>query len=216
MVLENAEAVECPERSECAQVSRLTDVDAGQEVEKILEIARQLPSKVEAELADARIAGKYRTQLARVINHEVRNISEKLEELKYSLDGHQILSRDLCNILRCRGIETLVELKEFIEVTERDGELVEDICDMFQTNAKQVRSVLGEMKAQMNPRPRKPSEEIEKMDTNTEKGNFERSNEDRRREAKVGLEHTSSCSRGRVRKLWKEYDKWKQVRSHAV
>ncbi|WKY01602.1 hypothetical protein Q1695_015536 [Nippostrongylus brasiliensis] len=38
-----------------------------------------------------------------------------------------------------------------------------------QTNAKQVRSVQGEMKAKMNPRPRKSSEEIEKMDKSSEK-----------------------------------------------
>ncbi|VDL84828.1 unnamed protein product [Nippostrongylus brasiliensis] len=37
-----------------------------------------------------------------------------------------------------------------------------------------------------------------------------------RREAKVGLEHTSSRSRGRVRKHWKEHDQWKQVRNHLM
>ncbi|WKY12058.1 hypothetical protein Q1695_003541 [Nippostrongylus brasiliensis] len=40
---------------------------------------------------------------------------------------------------------------------------------MFQNNAKLVRLVLGEIQAQMNPRPRKPLEEIEKRDTNSEK-----------------------------------------------
>ncbi|VDO83770.1 unnamed protein product [Heligmosomoides polygyrus] len=78
-------------------------------------------AEVEEALEDARIAAKYRTQLSKVLR----------EQTERALSG--------------KGIENMADLEDYYATTESDGELIAEICDMFQTNVREVRKVLGDL-----------------------------------------------------------------------
>ncbi|VDP33738.1 unnamed protein product [Heligmosomoides polygyrus] len=46
--------------------------------------------------------------------------------------------------LERKGIESLADLNDYFATTESDGELMADVCDMFQTNVRDMHGVLSE------------------------------------------------------------------------
>ncbi|VDL74304.1 unnamed protein product [Nippostrongylus brasiliensis] len=149
----------------------------GEEIGRVLHALKQLPLKIEHDLESARIAGKYRAQLFAVIEAHVEEMSKILTDVKAAMHEYKTFGNELFRVLCGKGIESLEDFEEFLVVTERDSELVLDICDMFQTSAGEVRSALGQLQKlrispQSVPRPRKQQdEEEEKMDTSSQAGN---------------------------------------------
>lgn len=86
-----------------------------------------------------------------MIECEVKQVCEVREELKDPCRYKQF-SKELFSSLTSKGIESLKDLKEYFAVKESDGELVADICDIFQTKAREVRTVLGKVQqSQLKP-----------------------------------------------------------------
>ncbi|VDL67829.1 unnamed protein product, partial [Nippostrongylus brasiliensis] len=139
-------------------------VDVAREMEIAIEQIENLPIKVGEELVDTRIAGKYRAQLDKVINEQTRQVSLMLQQMAKSMRGYKQFGKELFVALEQKGIECLEDLNDYFVTTERDGELIADICDMFQTNAREVRTVLAEVRDQIRtPRAARTLEE-DRMD----------------------------------------------------
>ncbi|KAK6016393.1 zinc knuckle [Ostertagia ostertagi] len=58
--------------------------------------------------------------------------------------------------------------KEFVKVTERDGELLAEICEMFQSDVVHIRGVLAELPRNGQRNRLEPTQEEEKMETDGE------------------------------------------------
>uniref|UniRef100_A0A7I5EEG0 Uncharacterized protein n=1 Tax=Haemonchus contortus TaxID=6289 RepID=A0A7I5EEG0_HAECO len=165
------------------QVEEFAVVEVGEELERVLVRVRQIPIRVGEELEEARIAGKYRTKLFQVLESEASGIGKMLEDLKASVVGYKQFGRELFRTLRTKGIDTIDDLIEYFDTTERDGELIADICDMFQTNGREVRNVLGEVQRTVRQQShRSPPKEDDQMDTDTNTGELERQSRNRRLE----------------------------------
>ncbi|VDL66722.1 unnamed protein product [Nippostrongylus brasiliensis] len=87
-----------------------------------------------------------------------------------SMRGYEQFGKELFVALEKKGIECLEDLNDYFVTTERDGELIADICDMFQTNVREVRTVLAEVREQIRtPRAARTLEE-DRMDTDRDGG----------------------------------------------
>ncbi|KAK6027860.1 hypothetical protein OSTOST_06102 [Ostertagia ostertagi] len=131
----------------CAAQDQFPFKRASEEIDRVIKEIKQVTSQVENELMDARIAGKYRAQM------------------RTSLEKQTLYDK---------GIESVKDWNEYIATTERDGELIADLCDMFQTggDAGHLRGVLSAIQPSRALARRqvesKPSEE--KMDTEESNG----------------------------------------------
>ncbi|KAL6727289.1 hypothetical protein Aduo_009179 [Ancylostoma duodenale] len=134
------------------QVSELTSEDWG--------VVRLISEN----LAEARIA---------VIENQAKAACHLLGELKKSTEGYSQFGRELFRALQYKGVESMDDLKDFLTTTEREGELLAEICGMFNTDVLQVRDVLGEIQQLQNSRQaRSQSAQEEKMDVSQENDQF--------------------------------------------
>ncbi|KAK6049424.1 hypothetical protein COOONC_13071, partial [Cooperia oncophora] len=97
------------------EVKRITD-----ELDKVGDEVKQLPLRVEEELSEARIAGKYRNQLMEILYSHTSRACTMLEDIRASVVGHEMFGKDLLQTLQDKGIESMEDLNEYISVTERD------------------------------------------------------------------------------------------------
>ncbi|RCN48711.1 zinc knuckle [Ancylostoma caninum] len=160
------------------QVSEMTSQDWGvvrvsEELERVICKIEQLPQLISENLAETRIAGKYRSQMMTVIENQAKAVCLLLGELKKSTQGYSQFGKELFRALQFKGVESMDDLNDFLTTTERDGELLSEICGMFNTDVLQVRDVLGEIKQLQNSRQaRSQSAQEEKMDVSQENGQF--------------------------------------------
>ncbi|VDL87216.1 unnamed protein product [Nippostrongylus brasiliensis] len=97
-------------------------------------------------------------------------VSLMLQQMAKSMRGYKQFGKELFVALEQKGIECLEDLNDYFVTTERDGELVADICDMFQTNVREVRTVLAEVRDQIRtPRAARTLEE-DRMDIDRDGG----------------------------------------------
>ncbi|KIH51125.1 hypothetical protein ANCDUO_18791 [Ancylostoma duodenale] len=129
-----------------------------EQLERVICKVEQVPHLVNENLAGARIAGKYRSQMNAVIEEQVKTACDLLNELKKNTEGYKQLGKELFRALDLKGIESMDDFNDFLSTTERDAELVTDICDMFDTDVLQIRDVLGEIQLlQSNGTRRSPA-----------------------------------------------------------
>ncbi|VDO90555.1 unnamed protein product [Heligmosomoides polygyrus] len=138
-------ADQSPEAEVSVRARSLPIGDLCDELDRALKELKQVPAKVEEALEDARIAGKYRTQLSKVLREQTERVCEILRQLKPNVRGYQLFGAELFKALSGKGIENMADLEDYFATTESDGELIADICDMFQTNVREVRKVLGDL-----------------------------------------------------------------------
>ncbi|KAL6726281.1 hypothetical protein Aduo_008269 [Ancylostoma duodenale] len=93
-----------------------------------------------------------------VIEEQFKTACDLLNELKKNTEGYKQLGKELFRALDLKGIESMDDFNDFLSTTERDAELVTDICDMFDTDVLQIRDVLGEIQLlQSNGTRRSPA-----------------------------------------------------------
>ncbi|VDO99668.1 unnamed protein product [Heligmosomoides polygyrus] len=130
MVLESAEdhADSRMERDPTTQVSNdpkeFSTVDVAEELGKAIEDIKKLPD-------------------SKVLAEQTKRVCEDLQQLRASMIGYKQFSRELFVALERKGIESLADLNDYFATTESDGELTADVCDMFQTNVRDVRGILS-------------------------------------------------------------------------
>ncbi|KAL6730905.1 hypothetical protein Aduo_001827 [Ancylostoma duodenale] len=122
-------------------------------------------------MAEARIAGKYRSQMMAVIENQAKAVCHLLGELNKSTEGYSQFGKELFRTLQFQEVESMDDLNDSLITTERDGELLSEICGMFNTDLLQVRDVLGEIQQLQNSRQASShSTQEEKMDVSQENG----------------------------------------------
>ncbi|KAL6729675.1 hypothetical protein Aduo_000709 [Ancylostoma duodenale] len=160
------------------QVSELTSEEWGVvrvsgELDRIICKVEQLPQLISENLAEARIACKYRSQMMTVIENQATAVCHLLGELKKSTEGYSPFGKELFRALQFKGVESMDDLNDFLTTTERDGELLSEICSMFDTDVLQVDDVLGEIQQLQNSsQSRSQSAHEEKMDVSQGNGQF--------------------------------------------
>uniref|UniRef100_A0A7I5EE86 DUF222 domain-containing protein n=1 Tax=Haemonchus contortus TaxID=6289 RepID=A0A7I5EE86_HAECO len=111
-------------------------------LDKVIEEIRQGPGRIEKDLTEARIVGKYRTQLMRVWDIQAEQACSMLEDVKARARGYKLFGSELFRELQEKGIESMDDWNEYASVTERDGELFAEICDV-QTSVSHIRVCLA-------------------------------------------------------------------------
>ncbi|XGW19755.1 hypothetical protein V3C99_003527, partial [Haemonchus contortus] len=134
-------------------------------LDKVVEEIRQGPVRIEKDLTEARVAGKYRTQLMRVWEIQAEQACNMLKDVKARARGYKLFGSELFRELQEKGIESMDDWNEYARVTERDGELLAEICDMFQTDVAHIRGVLKELPRNVQRRRVEPGNDEEKMET---------------------------------------------------
>nr|CDJ81915.1 Zinc finger domain containing protein [Haemonchus contortus] len=134
-------------------------------LDEVIEEIRQGPVRIEKDLTEARIAGKYRAQLMRVWDIQAEQACDMLKDVKARARGYKLFGSELFRELQEKGIESMDDWNEYARVTERDGEILAEICDMFQTDVAHIRGVLKELPRNGQRRRLEPGDDEEKMET---------------------------------------------------
>ncbi|KAK6018400.1 hypothetical protein OSTOST_16017, partial [Ostertagia ostertagi] len=117
-------------------------------LDKVIEEIRQGPSRIEKDLTEARIAGKYRTQLMRVWDIQAEEACKMLEDIKERASGYKLFGSELFQELHERGIESMDDWKEFVK-----------------SDVGHIRGVLAELPRNGQRSRLEPTQEEEKMET---------------------------------------------------
>ncbi|VDP36876.1 unnamed protein product [Heligmosomoides polygyrus] len=118
--------------------------------------------------AESRMERDPTPQIDKVLAEQTKRVCEDLQQLRASMIGYKQFSRELFVALEWKGIESLADLNDYFATAESDGELIADVCDMFQTNVRDMRGVLSEVRQKTGWVPRATEEE--KMETDRDNG----------------------------------------------
>ncbi|KAK5967208.1 hypothetical protein GCK32_000221 [Trichostrongylus colubriformis] len=118
-----------------------------EELDKVVKKLRVIPAKVEEELAEARITGKYRMQLDNVIGEEVKKVCHALKGMKQGVAMYHQCGQELSSVLRAKGIESIEDMNDFVSTTEMDEGIVAMLCEIFNKDLSQAREALREVQS---------------------------------------------------------------------
>ncbi|KAK5974681.1 hypothetical protein GCK32_019620 [Trichostrongylus colubriformis] len=146
-----------------------------EELDKVVRKLRGIPAKVEEELAEARIAGKYRMQLDNVVGEEVKKACQALEGMKQGVAMYHQFGQELSSVLRAKGIESIEDMNDFVSTTEMDGEIVAMLSEIFNKDLSQAREALREVQSLKEVQDRsKAARIVEPMETDFSEDKTER------------------------------------------
>ncbi|EYC41356.1 hypothetical protein Y032_0572g141 [Ancylostoma ceylanicum] len=115
------------------------------EISELVAMVEKLPQRIGYELSASSMGTRQKTLIEEVISKHVRMILERLGNLKSSQNSLQNLSREMIEPLSKRGIESVADWRDFLRTTERDSELIAEICTMLNTDVLQVKSAIASL-----------------------------------------------------------------------
>ncbi|KAK6062248.1 zinc knuckle [Cooperia oncophora] len=103
-----------------------------------MRIVREAKERAKLVLGNAKIAKQARTSL----ENDWDVVSEAVEKLAREALHHPVVSelmKEIVVTLSQRGIETGDEWRDYVDTVEKDGELVNELCDLLQTDVSQLK-----------------------------------------------------------------------------
>ncbi|EYC04913.1 hypothetical protein Y032_0085g1860 [Ancylostoma ceylanicum] len=102
------------------------------------------------------------------MRERVQQVCDQLERLTQSPSGYRVFGKELFALLHGEGIENIEDLRDFINTTGKDGEILEDICADLNTDVTQVRKAVRDLKKQTGHQQQEVEMETDEgIDTNT-------------------------------------------------
>ncbi|KAK5965829.1 Zinc knuckle, partial [Trichostrongylus colubriformis] len=90
-------------------------------------------------LSDSRVTKEKRMEIEKEIKVGLEKVQSILKTEIADIGVQRELGKAVLNVLDERGITTVGDWMDYIRTTERDGELVAEICDMLKTDVLQVK-----------------------------------------------------------------------------
>ncbi|KAK6020311.1 hypothetical protein OSTOST_14038, partial [Ostertagia ostertagi] len=90
--------------------------------------------------------GRYREPLENAINEVVKDACAHIDLVKFSHVREKRIEESCYAMLQERGVDSVEEFKEFLSTVERDEDLIENLCDMLETNVFQIKQKITELK----------------------------------------------------------------------
>ncbi|KHJ97255.1 zinc knuckle [Oesophagostomum dentatum] len=117
------------------------------ELEAVTEMLRGVPEVLMREIAEHKVSARYKERHSELVKREVEAVCARMERLKANCQNTRVLHETISRVLSERGIETEQDWMEYVRTTERDEDVLADICEVLETDMLQVVQAVRDLKA---------------------------------------------------------------------
>ncbi|EYC06194.1 hypothetical protein Y032_0077g1084 [Ancylostoma ceylanicum] len=122
------------------QVKIFPTPNLASDLENVVRSLEELPVAISKLLDESRTSVRFRVPLETELSTRVSSACESLNSLLLKENESHIVAQEMLSTLNCMGIETPEDLGCFLAVTERDGELIAELCQLLRTDASQIKN----------------------------------------------------------------------------
>ncbi|EYB99000.1 hypothetical protein Y032_0126g1347 [Ancylostoma ceylanicum] len=122
------------------QVKIFSTPNLASDLENVVRSLEELPVAISKLLDESRTSVRFRVPLETELSTRVSSACESLNSLLLKENESHIVAQEMLSTLNCMGIETPEDLGCFLAVTERDGRLIAELCQLLRTDASQIKN----------------------------------------------------------------------------
>ncbi|VDL65430.1 unnamed protein product, partial [Nippostrongylus brasiliensis] len=116
------------------------------ELEEVLGAIRGIPTYMREGLLEHRISTRYKCAHDRMLSEALDKVCESVQGLIVCSEAAVTLDREIGEVLCRRGIETREDWKEYVNVMERDGDLIMNLCAELNVEPLQLVRAVKDLK----------------------------------------------------------------------
>ncbi|KAK6053370.1 hypothetical protein COOONC_09125 [Cooperia oncophora] len=151
-------------------------VNMSYEFEELNKCVEGIPAIMTELMAEHKISARYKEKYERSLRQELEKVSKKLEDLVRRCSLSRILGKEIAEVVTIRGIESSEDWEEYVETTERDGNILAQLCDELNVNPLQVVSTVKGLKSVATGHPSRIVDQNNSRGTTQNIGDIETDN----------------------------------------
>ncbi|EYC11418.1 hypothetical protein Y032_0050g1903 [Ancylostoma ceylanicum] len=121
-------------------------------VENVVRSLEEIPVAISKLLDECRTSIRYRVPLETELTSRISSACANLRTLSREQNQSHCCAQEILRTLKCIGIENPEDLRSFLAVTEKDGNLITELCTLLNTDVLQIKSKIEDLQKVVGPR----------------------------------------------------------------